>query len=401
MRLLAALALGLAAPALAAASAAEIVAAAEASLTDVQRQDPAAAARAEAIAAALEAVGDLPAAERLAVQVALAEAWLDGSQPERCLALATAVQADAASTPALRERAALARSAAARALLRAEDEQAAAAALAALAAAGDAGPRAAAHREVVGAEMALRLDAERKPRDGAAALAALDRALALLAEAPPAERVPVYLLRLTAMERGGAKPEEVLAWIEARKPDPAAAEVLPQAATANDRMVGQPAPALKAPRLDRAGEVFDLASLRGRAVLVDFFASWCKPCAFVAPAVADFAAAHPELAIVGVSLDNPQTIGDLPAFLAAHRITWPVIGEQLGWDGELDDAWRVDGIPALILVAPDGTIAATGLVGGTVDETTANLERALQALSGPPPAQPRAPAPPRPAAPFP
>lgn len=365
-----------------AASASDVLAVADASLTEVQREEPGSTARAEAIAAALEGA-DLPPVERLAVRLALAESWLDGHQPLRCAEIAAAVMKDAALTAPLRERAALARAAAARALLRDGSREAAVAELDALAATGEAGPRAAAHLHIARAELGMALNDERKPSDIPAALTALDAALTLLKDLPPAERVPVYLLRLTTMERGGAKPAEVLAWIQARVADPAAAEVAASAITAGDRMVGQPAPALKAPRLDKPGQPFDLAALRGKPVLVDFFASWCAPCAAVAPAVARFAAQHPDIHIIGVSLDNPQTMGDLPAFLAKHAITWPVIGESLGWDGELDDAWRVDGIPSLILVNADGTVAANELVGGSTQETFDKLEEAVRALPKP------------------
>ncbi len=383
MRLLPALVAFLVAGTLGAATADDVIAAADASLSEVQRDEPGSTARAEAIAAALEGIGELPPAERLTVRLALAEAWLDGHQPARCAEIAAAVMKDPAITPALRERASLARTAAARALLRDGSSQAAAAELDALAAAGDAGPRAAAHERIVRAEIGMALNAERKPADIPAALTALDQALVLMHDLPAEERVPVYLLRLTAMERGGAKPPEVLAWIQARIADPAAAEVASTAATAGDRMVGQPAPALKAERLDKPGEMFDLTTLRGQPVLIDFFASWCAPCAAVSPAVAQFAARHPDLHIIGVSLDNPQTLADLPAFLAKHAITWPVVGEKLGWDGELDDAWRVDGIPSLILVAADGTVAATDLIGDTIENTQDRLEQALNALPKP------------------
>ena len=383
MRLRAVAGLLACAAALGAASAADVVAAADASLSEAQRDAPGSTARAEAIATALDSVGDLPPAERLAVRVALAEAWLDGFQAARCVEIASAVMGDAALTPVLRERAALARIAAARAQLRDGDAKAAAATLTALAAAGELSPRVNANMRVAHAEFGLALDDARKPSDIPAALIALDEALALLRDLPPAERVPVYLLRLIAMERGGAKPADVLAWIQVRIADPAAAEVAASAVSDSDRMVGQPAPALKAARLDKPGEAFDLATLRGKPVLIDFFASWCEPCAAVAPAVARFAELHPEVHIIGVSLDNPQTLGDLPAFLAKHAITWPVVGEQLGWDGELDDAWRVTGIPALILVAADGTVAANGLVGSDTAQTLTQLEEALLALPKP------------------
>lgn len=388
MRILLALA---AAAALRAATAADIVAAADASLSDTQREEPGSTARAEAIAAAMEGAGDLAAGERLSLRLSLAEAWLDGFQPQRCAEIAAAVQGDAAVTPALRERAALARAAAARALLRDGNPVAATALLDALEKAGDAGPRAAAHLRIARAEIGMALGPDRKPADAPAAIAALDQALVLLADVPSAERVPVYLLRLTAMERGGAKPAEVMAWLQERITDPAAAEIAASAVTAGDQLVGQPAPPLKAARLDKAGEQLDLSTYIGRPVLIDFFASWCGPCAQVAPAVARFAKAHPEIQIIGVSLDNAQTMGDLPAFMAKHAITWPVMGEGLGWDGEIDDVWRVQAIPSLVLISPQGTIVANDLIGDSVESTVERLEAAVQPAPAQP--EPRKPAP--------
>ncbi len=372
-----ALILLLAAAAMSAATSGDVIAAAEASLSEVQRDEPGSPARAEAIAAALEGIPDLAPLDRLTVRLALAEAWLDGFQPARCVDIAAAVQKDPAATPAIRERAALARSAAARAVLSDGDRLAATVLLDELAQSGDAGPRAAAHLAIGRAACNLALGEDRKPADAPAALTALDEALKLLAPMPPSERIPVYLLRLTAMERSGAQPAEVLAWIQARSADPAAVEAAASATAAVDKLVGQAAPALKAGRLDRAGEALDLTSLRGKPVVVDFFASWCGPCAAVAPAVAQFAARHPEVQIIGVSLDNPQTMADLPAFMAKHGITWPVIGEKLGWDGELDDIWHVNGIPSLFLVGADGTLLASDLVGSDVDDTLKRLNDAV------------------------
>jgi hypothetical protein len=84
-------------------------------------------------------------------------------------------------------------------------------------------------------------------------------------------------------------------------------------------------------------------------------------------------------------------------------ITYPVLGEGLGWDSEIDDAWHVEGIPAVVLVGADGKVLAVeqDLLGGTVDEMVANvLARLGQQAKADPAAAPAKPGDPqKPAAP--
>jgi hypothetical protein len=65
---------------------------------------------------------------------------------------------------------------------------------------------------------------------------------------------------------------------------------------------------------------------------------------------------------------------NLPAFIAKMGITYPIVGDSLGWDSEVDDAWHVDGIPAAILISPDGRVLAVeNLIGQDADQTVANI----------------------------
>jgi thiol-disulfide isomerase/thioredoxin len=228
-------------------------------------------------------------------------------------------------------------------------------------------------------------------RKDASAVADLDAALVLLASADAGERVPLYTLRLTAMEAAGAEPEEVRVFLQQHRDDPAATIAAEAALTAVQKLAGQPAPPLRLKRLDgKPGEI-TLADLRGaqpaQAVLIDVFATWHKPCALTAPAVSALAKRWRAkgVAVLGVSLDNKDTLAALSAWIATYAIDYPVVGDGLGWDSEFAAAWHIDSIPRLILVDAQGLIVTADLGGATVAEVERNDDAISQLLHLSPP----------------
>ena len=362
--------------------------------------EPGNPARAQAIAALLGENLGLSAAEVLELRTAGGEAWIDAGRIDEARAAFQTVLASADAPAALKERAGLGWVAAWQlSWKQAEKPEAIGSVLASLAPFGDLGPavRARAHtaeaQRLQSGLAAMRKLLPPKPAEDApeqpltpeqatyrdvvlALFQHLDEALKLLAERPPDERVPVYALRVLAMEEAGAKSDAVQAWLNGRN-DPAAAQLLDSAMTASEKFVGQPAPKLKLNRVDGQPGGIDLASFAGKPVLIDFFATWCKPCETVAPLIASAAIKLKEQGVVtiGVTLDTKQTLANLPAFIAKMGITYPVLGEGLGWDSEIDDAWHIQGIPAVVLVSADGKVLAIeqDLLAGTVDEMVANV----------------------------
>lgn len=115
----------------------------------------------------------------------------------------------------------------------------------------------------------------------------------------------------------------------------------------------------KLPALD--GTSIDFASLRGKVVLVQFWASWCPDCAREMPTVLDmYRRFHGGgLEIVGVSLDRDKDA--LLATVKKKGITWPQFYDAKGWDNELAVRYGVRGIPELWLVDASGKVVATGV----------------------------------------
>ena len=115
----------------------------------------------------------------------------------------------------------------------------------------------------------------------------------------------------------------------------------------------------KLPALD--GTTIDFPSLRGKVILVQFWASWCPDCAREMPVVlSTYRQFHERgLEIVGVSLDK-----DKEALLATVRkkgVAWPQYYDGKGWENDLAVRYGVRGIPELWLVDGTGKVVATGV----------------------------------------
>jgi len=202
--------------------------------------------------------------------------------------------------------------------------------------------------------------------------------------------VPVYELRLLAFEQSGADAAAVQAWLDSRRRDPAIEHLMDTLLTGSQRLVGQRAPSLAGPRSD--GGKISLAEFAGRPVLVYFFATWAQTCDEATAAVTSLAKAEGAPAVIGVSPDTKETLPRIAAWRDRNGVAFPVLAEGHGWDSELDDAWHVTAIPALVLVGADGAVVANDLVGRDAADTRRRVTAALNAPARPAaePARPQA-----------
>ncbi len=112
-----------------------------------------------------------------------------------------------------------------------------------------------------------------------------------------------------------------------------------------------PAPAFRLPALD--GRTLDLAELRGRPVLLNFWASWCVPCKDEAPLLERAWQTYRDkgLLVIGVNIQDLEA--DARRFVADNGITYPNVRDR---DGKANRAYGITGIPETFFVSPDGRI---------------------------------------------
>lgn len=127
-------------------------------------------------------------------------------------------------------------------------------------------------------------------------------------------------------------------------------------------VVGQPAPDFTLP--DPQGKMISLSSLRGKYVIIDFWASWCMPCRNANPHMVSLFKTYggKGLNIIGVSLDR-----DKAAWIKAiadDSLTWP----QVYADGsDVTELYGVEAIPYTVLIDKDGAIIAKNPITSELD----------------------------------
>lgn len=162
----------------------------------------------------------------------------------------------------------------------------------------------------------------------------------------------------------------VFGWLSA-----AHATDLPPLSHSLTKQAPKPAPALKLKDLE--GRSHDLAQLRGRVVLINFWATWCPPCRREMPSMERLSQALKGEAFSVLAVDVGEDADTIEAFAGQLDIppTFPVL---LDTRSRAMQAWKVAGLPTTFLVDKQGRIVASAIGGREFDHP--EMVQAIRAL---------------------
>jgi peroxiredoxin len=171
--------------------------------------------------------------------------------------------------------------------------------------------------------------------------------------------------------------DELFAWSPppGAKDGEAMASARPLDAPAASELEGKPAPNFKLEGLD--GKSISLADLKGKVIVLDFWATWCGPCRLSLPHLDKLYQAQKEKGLQVFALDQQEGKDEVDAFVKKTGLTVPVL---LDSEGKVGSQYGVTGIPQTVVINKDGKITKI-FVGFDPDSSPAELEKAVEAAN--------------------
>ena len=136
--------------------------------------------------------------------------------------------------------------------------------------------------------------------------------------------------------------------------------------------VGRPAPAWSEPSIP--GSTLSLDSLRGKAIYLNFFASWCPPCAQEAPAIDALSRSYAPAGLRVVGVDVLENARKAALFRSEHHLSYPVVVDS----GTLRSQYEINGLPVHVFIDRGGVVRKIVVGEMSAAAMRQNVERILQ-----------------------
>jgi thiol-disulfide isomerase/thioredoxin len=126
------------------------------------------------------------------------------------------------------------------------------------------------------------------------------------------------------------------------------------------------------------GDELSLEKLKGKVVLLDFWAVWCGPCRRDMPEVKKIWKKYngDSFILIGINLDKSEQVFE--DYIKQEEIAWPQYFDGLGWDNKVSRLYNVHAIPHTVLIDHEGIIRAVGLRGGALSNKIGDMLKIAQ-----------------------
>jgi thiol-disulfide isomerase/thioredoxin len=181
------------------------------------------------------------------------------------------------------------------------------------------------------------------------------------------------MMELAIAEEFGGDEEKAIKWYDTIVREFPDSPVHAKAAGAKRRLtsVGKTIP-LQGKTIN-GGQLLDLPRLKGKAVLIQYWATWCEPCKADMPLLKELRTKYKDFEVVGVCLDNDRQA--MIAFLKQNDPRWPQLFEDGGLDSRLANEMGIQTLPTMILLDKQGLVVNRNI---RADELETELQKVLK-----------------------